>query len=102
MDIQTLTKKMNDFVRSKGWYEPGSPKAQTPRNLAISLSLETSEVLELFQWTDTCNNLVELESELADVSLYLLQLADVTGIDLEAAIEKKLNKNARREWKTQV
>jgi 8-oxo-dGTP diphosphatase len=40
MDIQTLTTKMNEFVRSKGWNEPNSKRPQTPRNLAISLSLE--------------------------------------------------------------
>lgn len=102
MDIQMLTEKMNDFVRSKGWYEPGSSRMQSPRNLAISLCLETSEVLELFQWTDTCNNIEELESELADVSLYLLQLASVSKIDLEAAIIKKLNKNIQREWDTPI
>ena len=42
MDIQNLTIKMHAFVRSKGWYEPGSPRPQTPRNLAISLSLDGS------------------------------------------------------------
>jgi NTP pyrophosphatase (non-canonical NTP hydrolase) len=41
-----------------------------------------------------------LASELADVSLYLLQLAAISGIDLEAAILKKLTLNAQRDWKT--
>lgn len=98
MDIQTLTQKMNDFVQSKGWYKPDSPREQTPRNLAISLSLEAAEVLEHFQWSGDCENTNELESELADVALYLLQLASVSGIDLEAAILKKLSLNAQRDW----
>ena len=89
---------MHAFVRSKGWYEATSPRPQTPRNLAISLSLEANEVLEHFQWRDETPEKDELGSELADVALYLLQLASVSGIDLEQAILKKLEANANREW----
>jgi Predicted pyrophosphatase len=98
MDILDLTEKMHEFVRSKGWYEPGSQRPQTPRNLAISLNLEASEVLEHFQWQAEIDDQEELSSELADVALYLFQLASVTGIDLERAIIKKLEINASREW----
>jgi NTP pyrophosphatase (non-canonical NTP hydrolase) len=98
MNIQELTDKMNEFVTSKGWYAPSSPKPQTPRNLAISLSLEASEVLEHFQWDDSINDQGELASELADVGLYLLQLASVTKIDLEKAILEKLATNYHRKW----
>ncbi len=87
---------MHAFVRSKGWYEPDSKRPQTPRNLAISLSLEANEVLEHFQWQDDLKDKDELASELADVALYLLQLASVSGIDLEQAILKKLETNASR------
>lgn len=89
---------MHAFVESKGWYAPDSPKPQTPRNLAISLVLEAGEVLEHFQWRDEAREQTELAGELADVALYLLQLASVTGIDLEQAILDKLEKNHRREW----
>ena len=89
---------MHAFVRSKGWYEPDSKRPQTPRNLAISLSLEANEVLEHFQWRDDLKDKDELAGELADVSLYLLQLASVSGIDLEQAVLKKLETNANREW----
>ncbi len=88
---------MHAFVRSKGWYEPDSPRPQTARNLAASLSIEAAEVLEHFQWDDTIAP-TELAGELADVALYLLQLASVTGIDLEQAILDKLAINATREW----
>ena len=98
MDIKDLTDRMHAFVRSKGWYEPDSPRPQTPRNLAISLSLEANEVLEHFQWHADLKEKDELASELADVALYLLQLASVSGIDLEQAILKKLDVNAAREW----
>jgi NTP pyrophosphatase (non-canonical NTP hydrolase) len=98
MDIRALTQKMDEFVRSKGWYQPGSKRPQTPRNLAISLNLEASEVLEHFQWLDATDDKEELSSELADVALYLLQLASVTDIDLEQAILEKLKINASRSW----
>lgn len=97
MTIAELTTRMHDFVRSKGWYEPGSPHPQTPRNLALSLSLEAAEVLELFQWSETCDR-GELAGELADVTLYLLQLADLSGIDLAAAVVDKLAEHRDRSW----
>ena len=98
MDIPQLTEKMDAFVRSKGWYEPESPRPQTPRNLAISLSLEAAEVLEHFQWCEDARDQAALESELADVFLYLLQLAKVSGIDLERATLEKLDVNSGRVW----
>jgi NTP pyrophosphatase (non-canonical NTP hydrolase) len=98
MEIKELTERMHIFVRSKGWYEPESKRPQTPRNLAISLSLEANEVLEHFQWQGDLKNKAELASELADVALYLLQLASISGVDLEQAILKKLETNSKREW----
>ncbi len=100
MEIQELTEEMHRFVRAKGWYRPDSPRPQTPRNLAISLALEAAEVLEHFQWTETPKNADLLGDELADVALYLLQLASVCGIDLEAAILRKLDHNYSRSWDT--
>ena len=101
MDIKELTERMHAFVRSKGWYGPESARPQTPRNLAISLSLEANEVLEHFQWQADLKDREEFAGELADVGLYLLQLASVSGIDLEQAILKKLAVNASRTWDDQ-
>jgi NTP pyrophosphatase (non-canonical NTP hydrolase) len=98
MEIKDLTKRMHTFVQSKGWYEPDSKRPQTPRNLAVSLSLEANEVLEHFQWRDDLKDRNELASELADVALYLLQLASVSGIDLEQAVLEKIETNASRQW----
>jgi NTP pyrophosphatase (non-canonical NTP hydrolase) len=98
MDIKQLTEEMNRFVRSKGWYEADSRRPQTPRNLSISLALEAAEILEHFQWHDEIKDKEELASELADVALYLLELASVTEIDLEQAMLKKLEINRAREW----
>ena len=81
-----------------GWYEPDSPKPQTLRNLAVSLSLETAEVLEHFQWNEETIDKEELGLELADVALYLLQIASVAEIDLEQAILNKLDQNYGRDW----
>ena len=98
MDIKELTDAMHQFVSTKGWYAPNSPRPQTPRNLAISLNLEAAEVLEHFQWKEESPDSQELAGELADVALYLLQLASIQGIDLEQAIMKKLEKNYGRTW----
>lgn len=98
MELKDLEARMHAFVESKGWYAPDSPKPQTPRNLAISLSLEANEVLEHFQWRADPADPQELAGELADVALYLLQLASISGIDLEQAILDKLEQNHRREW----
>jgi 8-oxo-dGTP diphosphatase len=98
MDIRELTEKMHAFVRSKGWYEADSPRPQTPRNQAVSLSLEAAEILEHFQWREEAKDKEQLAGELADVTLYLLQLASVAGIDLEQAVLKKLEINSSRQW----
>ena len=98
MDIKSLTEEMNNFVAAMGWYEADSPKPQTLRNLAVSLSLETAEVLEHFQWNEETIDKEELGLELADVALYLLQIASVADIDLEQAILNKLDRNYGRDW----
>ena len=98
MDINELTTEMHTFVRNQGWYESDSSRPQTLRNLAISLNLEASEVLEHFQWDDHLNDLSGLREELADVALYLLQIASIAGIDLEGAILDKLEQNYNRKW----
>ena len=98
MDIKQLTDEMHHFVRSKGWYADDSKRPQTPRNLSISLALEAAEILEHFQWNDQVRDKKELSSELADVALYLLQLASIEEIDLEKAILDKLEINKTRNW----
>lgn len=98
MDIKELTHAMHTFVSSQGWYENNSQKPQTLRNLAISLVLEASEVLEHFQWKDGSSNMNDLSDELADVALYLLQISSLAGIDLEQSILAKLERNYNRKW----
>jgi NTP pyrophosphatase (non-canonical NTP hydrolase) len=98
MDLRQLTERMHAFVTAMGWYAPDSKRPQTLRNLAISLSLEANEVLEHFQWRDEVQDRDELSGELADVALYLMQIASLAEIDLEQAVLKKLEKNYTRTW----
>jgi NTP pyrophosphatase (non-canonical NTP hydrolase) len=96
-DLRALEAAMHAFVENKGWYHPDSKRPQTPRNLAISLVLEAGEVLEHFQWGDQANSQA-LAGELADVMLYLMQLASISNIDLGQAVLDKLKINAERTW----
>jgi NTP pyrophosphatase (non-canonical NTP hydrolase) len=101
MEISELTQAMHEFVSTMGWYEQDSPRPQTLRNLAISLNLEASEVMEHFQWDESLKDQQSFSDELADVMLYLLQLASLSGIDLEKAVMTKLEKNYLRKWDEQ-
>ena len=98
MELKALEEAMQAFVEGKGWYKPDSVHPQTPKNLAISLVLEANEVLEHFQWSETTSDKTELAGELADVLLYLLQIARLHDIDLGQAVMDKLDINANREW----
>ena len=103
MDLQELTRLMDEFVAAKGWYETDSARPQTPRNIATSLAIEAAEVLEHFQWGERGKDMPEadrseLAAELADVMLYLLQLASLCDIDLEQAVLDKLKVNYGRTW----
>jgi NTP pyrophosphatase (non-canonical NTP hydrolase) len=98
VDIAELARVVDGFVREKGWYAPDSPHPQTPRNLAISLSLEASEVLEHFQWGDEAADREALAGELADTLHYLLQLGLLLDLDLEQAVLAKLAANRGRQW----
>lgn len=98
MEMKELEERMHEFVANKGWYDADSPKEQTPRNLAISLAVEAAEILEHFQWRDAIIDRHALAGELADVALYLIQLASVSDVNLEEAILDKLAENRGRTW----
>jgi NTP pyrophosphatase (non-canonical NTP hydrolase) len=95
MDTNKGLEKILKFRNERDWEQFHSPK-----NLAISLLLEASEVLELFQWTQD-NNLPEnkreaLRDELADVYAHLLLLAHIFSIDLENSLDTKIQKSAEK------
>ena len=102
LTLEELTDRMHRFVEGQGWYEPESPRPQTLRNLATSLSIEAAEVLEHVQWQDDPLDREGWRDELADVLLFLLQLASLSGVSLEAAALDKLDRNARRTWQNGV
>nr|WP_319472923.1 nucleotide pyrophosphohydrolase [uncultured Sphaerochaeta sp.] len=72
----------------------------TPKDLAISLSLESSELLECFQWSGEDVHVgkkqKQMEEELADILIYSVLFADSIGVDIPTIIEKKLRKNAEK------
>lgn len=91
--MKELTEEIKRFRDERGW--GGNHDA---RSLAISVSLEASELLEHFQWV-TAEDAIKkdkqaIADEAADVFIYLLQFADVLGIDLIEAAQQKMKKNA--------
>ena len=68
-----------------------------PKDLAISISLEASELLEVFQWsgsdTSSNNKIEERKEELADVVNYCVLMADACGLDLDEIVQTKIEKN---------
>lgn len=97
-DIRNLQEKIAQFVKDRDWSQFHNPK-----DLAISLNLEASEVLEHFQWKSEKEMLEyvkthkeEVGEELADVLYWVLLMANNMDIDVVAASEKKLEKNAKK------
>jgi len=95
-EIRLITEKIKKFRDERDWKQFHNHK-----DMALSLMLEAAEVLEHFQWKSpnevdehgkACKN--EISEELADVAMYLFELADNLRIDLPLAIEAKLKKNA--------
>ena len=97
-EIKELTEKIKRFRDERDWKQFHNHK-----DMAISLALEAAEVLEHFQWKSreeiegyVEENKSHLADELADVSMFLFELADNLGINLPEAIEKKLQKNRKK------
>jgi NTP pyrophosphatase (non-canonical NTP hydrolase) len=96
MNIADLQARLRAFAAERRW-EP----YQTPKNLAMAMVVEAAELVEIFQWkTPQESQLldeatrVHLGEEIADVMLYLLQIADHCGVDVPSAVERKLAMNA--------
>ena len=95
-ELQALTQALRDFAQARDWEQFHSPK-----NLAAALSVEVAELLEHFQWLTEAQSRdlpadkrAEIGTEIADVLLYLLQLADKLGIDPVEAAKRKMLANA--------
>ena len=88
-------KRINKFHDDHKWRQFHNAK-----DLALSISIESAELLELFQWT-TAEKAVEnkyesIEEELADILIYSYTLAEKLGMDIDETIEKKLVKNLKK------
>jgi len=97
-DIEALQTALREFAHEREWEQFHSPK-----NLAAALSVEAAELLEHFQWlTEAQSNDLpgekrgQVAEELADVLIYVLQLADKLGIDPVDAAWRKMEANGRK------
>lgn len=96
--LEALRSRINQFVKERDWEQFHSPK-----NLAMAMIVEAAELVEHFQW-DTLEESYQLDDEkrekvgqeLADTFVYLLRIAEVTGIDLIEAANLKIDLNAKK------
>ena len=94
--LELLKQKIDKFASDRDW-----EKFHTPKNIAMALSVEAAELMEIFQWLDGSEGVTSLSTkkiqdvkhEVADIFIYLLRFCSVTGIDLIVAAEEKLKLN---------
>jgi NTP pyrophosphatase (non-canonical NTP hydrolase) len=93
--LAELRDLVREFVQERDW-----EKFHTPKNLAVSLSVEAAELLEPFQWLKTGDGeeltssaRIKVKHEMADVFVYLIRLADRLDVDLVSAVREKLEQN---------
>lgn len=99
VNIEDWQCKLRTFAEDRDWEQ-----FHTPKNLAMALSVEASELLEIFQWLTPEESVAVMDShraddvrdEVADIAIYLLRLADVLGLDIEAAVATKVERNEVR------
>ena len=97
--FSTLKKDIADFTQERDWN-----KFHTPKNLAISVLLEASELLEIWQWAsyekediDSNKSIREsIENEMADIIIYLIEMANILDIDISRAVYNKLKINEEK------
>lgn len=98
--IDRLQRRLAEFAAARGW-EP----FHTPKNLAVALSVEASELVEIFQWLTPEQSAKVMEEpetahrvadEVADVLAYLLQFCEVLGVDVLDALAAKIDRNELR------
>lgn len=98
--IQHLTRSIRAFAEARDWGQ-----FHTPKNLVMALAVEVAELAEHFQWltAEEADSLAqddkvraELASEVADIAIFLLRLADVLGVDVGTAVRQKLERNEGR------
>jgi len=98
LNIDLIKQRIQKFSDDRNWNQHHNPK-----NLAMALSVETAELVEIFQWLtlEQATNLQDakkehLKEEIADVAIYLLRICMKYDIDLEEAILSKMDKNEKK------
>ena len=98
MSMENMVQKIREFRDARDWRQFHNPK-----DMAIAISVESAELLEHFLWRNTTEvekSVAEkkepISDEIADIGIYLFELSDILGIDLIAAMERKLAKNAAK------
>lgn len=98
MSIEELQERIRQFRDERDWMQFHNHK-----DMATALAIEASELQELFLWKQgdeidavASTKHEQIREELADVAVYLLELADNLGVDLADAIVRKLEKNAAK------
>jgi len=98
MQLEAITAKIREFRDERDWAQFHNPK-----DMAIAISIEASELLEHFLWKtpeEVEKRITEkrddVEDEIADIAIYLTELADNLGIDLLVAMEKKIAINEKK------
>ena len=96
--LSSIEKQLLDFAKARDWDQYHSPK-----NIAMALSVEAAELVEIFQWKTEAQSaslderdLQAARHEIADVLLYLLTISRVLGIDILQAAQEKLELNAQK------
>lgn len=90
MNQETIN-RIRKFVKDREWGQFHSPS-----NLAKSIVIEASELLECFQWSDDDYDLQSVKEELADVIVYCQDLLDVLGLDADEIVNMKMDKNEKK------
>ena len=98
MDISKIQNQLEKFAIERDWRQ-----FHTPKNLAMALSVEASELVEIFQWlkpeesnSPDQKQIESINDEVADIAMYLLRFCSVLEIDLESAIKSKLERNTEK------
>jgi len=98
MNYEKIKNEIKEFVEERDWEQ-----FHTPKNLSIALSVEASELLEIFQWKkeDEYKNVTEKEKEMAkdeiaDIFYYLVRISEKLNINIEEAFFNKMKKNKEK------
>lgn len=83
--------RIRKFTEDRDW-----DQFHTPSNLAKSISIEASELLECFQWSDTEYDIQQVKEELADVLVYCQNMLDKLNLDSDEIVNMKMDQNEKK------